>query len=74
MLHIFKCITCGSDYECYCFEDLNYTEAGVKTRERQLDAQQCIPCFGEVPELKQKQTAVPRFDPRTGDIGTRTSK
>ncbi len=73
MLHIFKCKKCGADFECYCFEYVNYTESGWETRERQLDAMQCISCFGETPELKEKQTAVPCFDLRTGDINLRTS-
>ena len=74
MLHIFKCRTCGTEIECYCFEHLNYTDEGNKTRERQLDAMQCISCFGETPELKEKQTPVPCFDMRTGDINLKTSK
>ncbi len=74
MLHIFKCKTCGADIEAYCFEHLNYTEEGNKTRERQLDAMQCIPCFGETPELVNTQTPIPCFDMRTGDINLNTSK
>jgi hypothetical protein len=74
MLHVYKCKKCGARIEAYCFEHLNYSAEGRKTRSRQLDAGLCIPCFGEVPELAKVQTPVPCFNLETGDITARVTK
>jgi hypothetical protein len=74
MLHIYECKNCGAPIHAYCFEYLNYTESGRETRNRQLDAMLCIPCFGETPELAPVQTPVPCYDLRDGSISARTSE
>ncbi len=73
MLHEFECKKCGAIYEAYCFEHLNYTEEGNKTRGRQKAAGLCIPCFGEVSELKKQQTPIPCFNVNKMEIGFRDS-
>lgn len=58
MLHVFECKQCGKPIYCFCFEYANYTEKGLETRKRQLDAMLCETCFGEIPELKQVEDQV----------------
>jgi hypothetical protein len=67
VLYIFKCKKCEADIPAYCGEYINYTEEGWKTRRRQMDAMLCTLCFGETPELKQKQVLVPCVHLQTGN-------